>query len=180
MAMRIGQAIDLPTHHLDEIARVGGGTGPERSAEERAADIRRIVDSGRWVADGIHLGWTEPLFEAAELIVWLDHLSWRRSSVMIVKRFWRDARAEMRRQRGLRKFTRFSSFARRLSDLIRAVPETRAYHRGSSDSTGPTYAATYAALLPYREKLVWCRSKKEADRVIEAISRADHSVASQF
>jgi len=39
---------------------------------ERLAMIQQIVRQPAWVTEGGHLGWTEPLFAAADVIVWLD------------------------------------------------------------------------------------------------------------
>ncbi|MEP7377983.1 MAG: hypothetical protein ABI725_00315 [Chloroflexota bacterium] len=150
------------------MAREGGGTGPERTPAERMADIRAILTQSRWIAEGIHLDWTSDLALAADIVLWLDHVSWRRSSGNIVKRFVRDAIAEARRQKGRRKFTRWRDYARRVSELARAIPESRTYHR-TTDGVGAmavSRAATERFLAPYRDKVVHCRSEADLTRFL--------------
>ena len=173
-ATRLASATGIPVHHLDEVARVGGGTGPERSDHERAADVARIVAAPRWIAEGIHLGWTDPLFDAAGTIVWLDHVAWGRSSRRMVRRFVSQALAEARRRRGRERFLRFRDYGRRLRDVARSIPEARRYHRaegaaGTSEDL-PSRAATEAALRTYTGKVVQCRSVAEVDAALALLS----------
>ena len=174
LARQIGRKLDLPVHNLDEVARVGGGTGPQRSSAERAASVVEIIASGRWVAEGVHLAWTNDLLEAAEVIVWLDHVAWQRSSGRIVKRFVNQALAEARRQRGWRRFLRVRDYGRRLRELAVAIPESRDYERAPAGSDGAgsptvTRAATAAVLAPYEHKLVHCRTSADIDTALRTV-----------
>jgi hypothetical protein len=174
LARLIGQRSGLPVHNLDDIARLGGGSGPERSPAERAVVIGRIVGSRRWVAEGIHLGWTDDLLAAAEVIIWLDHVDWPRSSGRLVKRFVRQAIAEARRQHGWRRFLRFRDYGRRLLELLAALPEPRGYHRSPADPNaaagrGVSRAATAVALARYEEKLVHCRSSSDIEAALALV-----------
>lgn len=174
LAERVSRQLGLPTHHLDEVARIGGGTGPQRSAAERAASVEAIVASGRWVAEGVHLGWTSALFEAADVIIWLDHVAWKRSSGRIVKRFVSNAVAEARRQRGWRRFLRLRDYGRRLRELAAAIPESRAYERAPDGqhhggAAAVTRSATVAALEPYQPKLVHCRTSAQVETALRGI-----------
>jgi adenylate kinase family enzyme len=158
LARHIASRTGQPIHHLDEVARVGGGSGPPRSDGERAADVARILDSERWIVEGVHLGWTEPLLDAADAIIWLDHVAWRRASTRIARRFVSGALAEARRRRGRERFLRLRDYARRLRELAAAVPETRGYQP----------ATTEEALARYAAKVVRCRT---ADDVAAAVAR---------
>jgi adenylate kinase family enzyme len=171
LARTIAGQLGLPLYHLDEIARVGGGNGPERSATERAADVARILASPRWVAEGIHLGWTDGLLTAADTIVWLDHVSSRGASGRIVKRFVVDALAEARRRTGLRRFTRFRDYARQLRYLARAIREARAFH-GSAAASGATVDRQMIAmhLSTYSDKVVHCRTDEDVQRFLHRLS----------
>lgn len=171
LARTIAGQSGLPLYHLDEIARVGGGNGPERSATERAADVARILESPGWVAEGIHLGWTEGLLSAADTIVWLDHVSSRGASGRIVKRFVVDALAEARRRTGLSRFTRFRDYARHLLYLAKAIREARAFHgsaAGSDASVDRQMIATH--LSPYLDKVVHCRIDQDVQRFLDRLS----------
>jgi hypothetical protein len=168
LARRIAEASAMPVHHLDEIARIGGGTGPERSAAEKAALTAEILQSRRWVAEGIHLGWTNQLIDAADVVVWLDHVSWRHSSQRIAKRFLQQALLEMRRQKGHRKFTRIGDYARQLYHLLRAIPETRAYHTGEPGSDARlSRTSTVEQLAPHAHKLVHCRTPADVQAFLD-------------
>ncbi len=174
LAAEIGRRLVLPVHNLDEVARVGGGTGPERSADERSALVSEIIASGRWVAEGVHLGWTDELLAAADAIIWLDHVPWHRSSGRIVKRFVSQALGEARRQRGWRRFLRLRDYGRRLRELAGAIPESREYQRppaGGKAAGTPavTRAATAAALSRYQRKVFHCHSSADIDAAVERI-----------
>jgi hypothetical protein len=159
----------LPVHHLDEIARVGGGNGPLRPAAERDAAVSQILRRPRWIVEGIHLDWTDELLSAADMIVWLDHVSWRGSSRRIVRRFVRDALGEMRRQKGHRKFTRLGDYARQLGHLARSIPEARAYHSSDSIAAAPSRAATLERLTGYASKLIHCQSERDVRELVGRI-----------
>lgn len=171
-ANEIGERTGLPVHHLDDVARVGGGTGPERTPEQRAESVAEILATGRWIAEGVHIGWTEPLMEAADLIVWLDHTKWRRSSTRIVRRFVSQAVAEAGQRRGRAKFMRFRDYGRRLRDLAVAIPETRRYQREQARDGGEivSRAATEKALAPYESKLIRCQTPSDLDAALARIT----------
>jgi adenylate kinase family enzyme len=173
-ATKLGEQTGLPVHHLDEVARVGGGTGPERSPDERERDVAAIAASERWIAEGVHLGWTDALLEAADAIVWLDHVAWRRSSQRMVRRFVRQALSEARNRRGRERFLRFRDYARRMRDLATAIPEARRYSRNpSSGRAEASRAATEHALAAHEKKVIHCRSAADVDTALGRLSALD-------
>lgn len=173
LARTIGSRAGLAVHELDFVARVGGGNGPERTAAERARLVADIVASPRWVVEGIHLGWTEPLLEAADVIVWLDHVPWAGSSRRIVRRFVAQAFAEARRQRGWRRFLRLRDYGHRLRELGAAIPETRRYHAaGASGDPSASRAAAAEALHRHQDKLIHCRTPADVERAVEFVAPA--------
>jgi len=161
LAAALGESLRLPVHNLDNLAREGGGTGPETSTEHRRGAVDRILASGHWIAEGVHLGWTEPLLEAADIVIWLDHVTWTQASRGIIRRFAAQALAEMRRQKGLRKITRVRDYARRLGELLAAIPEARAYERASSDNDLAGREATARRMAALGDKVVHCRTSAE-------------------
>jgi adenylate kinase family enzyme len=171
LATRLAEATSLPVHDLDQVARVGGGKGPERSSVDRSAAVREILASRRWIAEGIHLGWTDDLLQAADVIVWLD-VSWRDSIRRIVKRFVQQAVAGARREKGLRKVTRFRDYARQLRWLLRAIPEARSYAtaRSTGDEHALTRAATRVRLMAYPEKLIHCQSSSDVEEAVRHLT----------
>jgi len=171
LARRIGRAFDLPVHHLDEIA-IDPATRESRSLEERHALVARITADPRWVTDGVQTGWTDPLCERADLIVWLDQLAGSRASVRIVRRFTRQAWQEFRRQRGRGRFLRVRSYAHHARALVRSLLEVREFDRAAPDPEhrdSGSRAATIAQLEPYRAKVRHCRSAHDVDELLRQL-----------
>ena len=56
-ANRLGTISGLPVHHLDELA-----AEPAR----REPCVAAILATGGWIVEGVHLGWTDDLLDAAE------------------------------------------------------------------------------------------------------------------
>lgn len=72
---------------LDLIATSEGVTSdlqPALAWQDRVDYVQRISErDGGWVTEGTYLGWTDLLFEAADLVVWLDirrGAAWRRAA----------------------------------------------------------------------------------------------------
>jgi cytidylate kinase len=169
LARQIGERTGLPVHDLDRVARIDGVAGSDRSIDERTELVRGILNSGSWIVEGIHLGWTRPLMEAADTIIWLDHVTWGTSSRRIVRRFVGGALAEARRQRGLRRFLRLRDYRDRLRELAAAIPESRRYHSAGDDAASEaSRAATADVLRPYEWKVVRCRTEAEVASALEA------------
>jgi hypothetical protein len=162
--------------HLDDVARVAGGNTPMRPQAEREQTVSRIIATPTWVTEGIDLGWTDPLLREADLILWLDHVSWATAARRVATRFVSNAVAEARRQRGLKRFLRFRDYARHLRELIHAMPDTRDYYEpgaaGVDTSSGPTRSATDAALRPYGHKVVRARTAADIRRVVEDVEKS--------
>ncbi len=159
IAERIGEATGLTVHHLDDIAREGGGRGPERSASEREADIAAIVAAASWIVEGIHTGWTQPLLEAADVIVWLDNVPTRRASGRVMRRVAGQAIAEARRRKGRERFLRMRDYARKMRELSVSLPDARA-----------PKGALLEVLAPYDAKVVRCRTDADVEAVVESLT----------
>jgi hypothetical protein len=71
LARDISRLLDLPHHDLDPLAFVDA-RWTLRGVSERDAMLRRILEEQDFVTEGGFLGWTEPLFAAADHIIWLD------------------------------------------------------------------------------------------------------------
>lgn len=162
LASRLADALELPVHHLDEVARVGGGRGPERSAAEREAAVQDILASERWISEGLHLGWTQPLLDEAQAIVWLDHVRWQASSGRVVRRFVSQAWAEARQRRGRERFLRMRDYGRRLRELVVSLPETRTFPREELE----------AALAPLMGRVVHCRTPADVEAALHDLSQS--------
>jgi hypothetical protein len=71
LASDVAAACGVPHHHLDQLAYTDERWTP-RPPADREEMIGRILGEPDFVTEGGFLGWTEPLFAAAERIVWLD------------------------------------------------------------------------------------------------------------
>jgi hypothetical protein len=180
LATQLAGRTGLSVHHLDNIARIGGGNGPVRSEEERTLLVDAIVAQDGWITEGVHLLWTEPFLERADVIVWLDYVSWRRATGRIVRRFMPGAVTEMRQRRGFTRFTRFRDYGHQLRTLGSAIVEARQYYgphrpaesvraRPPEQDTLGSWSATAAQLAPYAEKLVHCRSAAEVSAFMDGL-----------
>ena len=171
LANHLATLAEAPAFHLDEIAREGGGNTPERPLEERLRAVADIVSRPTWVTEGIYVGWTDDLMRSADVIVWLDYVSWPAALRRIVSRFVVNALGEMRRQRGWRKFGRFSDYRRHLRELLAAVPMTRSYYRRTaarSARSEVTRAGTEEYLRRYADKLVHCRTSSDVRALLRS------------
>lgn len=159
-ATRLAERTGAPIHHLDDIARAGGGRGPETSDAARAAAVAAILATPRWIVEGVHLGWTAPLIDAADTVVWLDHVPPRASSVRIVRRFVAGAVSEFRQRKGRQKFLRVRDYGRKIRELVVSVPETRTFPRDELSRT----------LEPYSAKVTRCSSQADVDAALHTLA----------
>lgn len=71
LGRRLAGLLGCPCYDLDPIAYVDD-RWTMRPMAERMTMVQEIVRRPAWITEGGHLGWTEPLFEAAGTILWLD------------------------------------------------------------------------------------------------------------
>lgn len=155
LAQRLGTVLGLPVHALDRLAY----EGPEFTARPVAASARgalEIAEQPRWITEGIFLGWTEPLLRRADVIVWLDHATWRRSAGRIIIRSVRYAFAEMKTRRGRERFLRFPDYARNLRQVFVVLITSREYwvSREPTRRYPVTQEQVERALGPYVPKVI--------------------------
>jgi adenylate kinase family enzyme len=105
LARRIGACLGVPVHDLDLVGW-DAQTGAERPLDVRLAEVHQLAAQPGWVTEGTMLGWADPLFRAADLIVWLD-VPWRVAVWRMVQRHVRASLAGNNRHPGVRKLARF-------------------------------------------------------------------------
>lgn len=137
--------------------------------DERYAAARTLAMEGSWVTEGIYAGWTEPLLDAADVVVWLDlpgriagfgvarrqvHLLWGRN----VDRY--DLRGFIgllgRASRGYRHGPVATLGALQARDAANSASTTRKF------------------LAAHPDKVIRCRSRRDIDRArrrVEATRR---------
>lgn len=158
LAHLIGASLNIDVFELDLIAFTGLDYA-ERALSERLNDVSIIANRPAWITEGLFIQWTNQLLECADVIVWLDHMSWGRSMWRTVLRFTRSALHGAKNRRGLSKFTRFQDYARHLKQLIQVFFSSRVYYADSASenfSQVESRKNTAKQLSFYKSKVVHC------------------------
>jgi adenylate kinase family enzyme len=71
LAGELGARLGLPVHVLDQIAFTDSHW-TIRPLSDKMRAVANILQQPGWVVEGGHVGWTEPLLIAADVIIWLD------------------------------------------------------------------------------------------------------------
>jgi adenylate kinase family enzyme len=139
---------------------------PEVEAGLMEAVVEFAAGEG-WVSDASSITWASPLFDAADLVVWLDtptHVALRRV-------FMRHVRAELQRDNrfpGWRRMYRFWRWSLRFYT-------DRNPHGPNPYGTPMTRSTLSEMLQDYSDKLVVCRSHHDlhaVERMLEAFPAA--------
>jgi adenylate kinase family enzyme len=75
LAHGLSEQLNIPNYPLDPVAFVDEHW-TLRDPGERSQMVDEIAAQPCWIADGVHLGWTNPLLAAATHILWLDPPWW--------------------------------------------------------------------------------------------------------
>ncbi len=140
--------------------------------------MEAILGTDAWISEGIQVSWTEPIMQAADVIVWLDHLRAITVRRRIVARFIRDALAEARRHRGRARFLRVRDYLRNARELLGSIGKVDDYRRAQAleDPAAESRIATVAALAPHRRKVIHCRRQADVDELVERLARSHGAV----
>jgi adenylate kinase family enzyme len=175
-AGRIAAASGVELHHLDELAFEGPDFTPRPDAVT-GGEAGAIAEQPRWVTEGIFVGWAEPLFERADVIVWLDDGGWARSARRIASRWVRQALREAKSRQGTERFLRFGDYARNAKQLVQVLVTSREYWNGNG--TPQRYTVTrnqvQAALERHADKVVHLTRVDEAETVLRLVDPASSS-----
>ncbi len=71
LAGQLGARFQLPVYPLDPIAFTDR-RWTIRPLGQKVRAVREILEQPGWIAEGGHVGWTDPLLEAAGMIIWLE------------------------------------------------------------------------------------------------------------
>lgn len=172
LALRIGERYGLPIHHLDYVYRIGGGHGPLRSPVERDRWTAEIVSQPAWITEGVHLGWTQPLVDGADLVVWLDGVDWLTASRRILRRFTVGGTQGLREPRPGGLSHRVRGYGGHLIALAGALRETRNYYRSTRGTPNlpETRAATAERLAHRAGRVIHCRTDADVRRLMDLLS----------
>ena len=170
VARHVSASSGLPVYSLDLIA-YEGPEFKERSLAFRSAKAREIAAMPRWITEGIFIGWTQPLLEEAELIIWLDYVSWRNAAARIAIRTFRGALQEMKVRRGAERFLRVGDYRRNFRQLISVLTTSREYWgRGTGADRYPaTREQLDRTLHRFAAKVIHVTEKRDAKTLVELL-----------
>ncbi|MFI7635170.1 hypothetical protein [Nonomuraea sp. NPDC049400] len=157
LAAAIAAALTADHHELDRVAIRRNGDGRQVAPvpwPERRAAAAEIAERPRWVTEGIYLGWTEPLFAGADLIVWLD-IPWWQATWRITGRHLRKSLRGENEWKGIRLLLRFLWSTRRYYLGLGGDPN-REHDDGATDRR-----MTAAALAPHAVKVMRIRHGRD-------------------
>jgi adenylate kinase family enzyme len=202
LARQLAALLAVPLHELDHVAwqsaadpgkDLGEVFHPDYQASEavvprplpeRLALIRRIARQRAWIAEGVFLWWTEELFDAAELIIWLDHVRFPTVVARVLARHARSARREATIRSGHEKFTRLRDYWNAIRRLVSVVVRVARFHFGrvptevGHDDFGAITrrAMQSAARGRYGQKLVHVRSRQQLRTLLSDLTAASAAV----
>jgi len=155
-ARRISQEMGVKHTEIDNVVweRQEGGDR-RRSEKERDALLERLTTEETWVIEGTHIGWTEPCFARADLIL-----------VMTTPK-------ETRRRRIVLRFLKQVT-GREQANYRPTVDMLRKMFRWSRDYETIHYAELRKQLLPYAEKVQDVDGRGETlDRIVRNLKSED-------
>jgi adenylate kinase family enzyme len=164
LAGRLSTCLLEPVYHLDALNFVRGQQ--PKPVEEREAALQRVLAQPEWITDGIYLGWTDALLEAADSIIWLD-LPWYVALPRIVGRYIRASLSGTNEYRGVRRLMRFLGWS-----AAYYRPMTPAQIDALSEDSTHSRAATARHLGPYKAKLMRFRSAAQVDAFLATLEQA--------
>jgi len=145
LARQLAGGLGAPLYHLDTLNFVG------------ATDRQRIAAGPPWVSEGIFLGRTDLLLQAADHIIWLDpsrHIALYR----IMRRYRRASYRGTNQYRGLRRLLRFLRWS-----AAHYQHMSRAQIDALSEESLHSRAATARHLRLYTDKLIRCCTPAEVN-----------------
>ena len=157
LAQHLAAALGVPAYELDGLLLAGEARGEPFEVISRDA-LSSILAENAWVVEGAYLGWTEPLLRRADLIVSMD-VPWRVASYRIITRHIRATVARNNRFPGWRRLYQFW----RWSGAYYNSQDAPALHWSGVPDTKAT-AIRY--LAPYEDKLVTCRTLRDAEMLL--------------
>ena len=151
LAQQLARVVAAPTYDLDHVA-YENGAGAKYPLATRRVKVRAILEQPAWVTEGIYLWWTEPLLDAATVVVWLD-LPWPVAVWRIVVRHLKLSWAGVNPHPGLLRLGKFVWW--QVDHYYRrpAVQPT-----APDDDSAITHAATAHTLHKYASKVISLRS----------------------
>ena len=172
LAKRLAAILDAPVYDLDGLSLAAGYELARPVTAEAVIALmtpqaEALAQQPRWVSEGAYLDWTRPLFERADLVVWMD-VPWRVASYRILTRHLKASVARNNRFPGLGNLYRFWRWSSR-------------YYAGANVhglnvyGTPETRSRLIEELSRHESKLVPCHSQAEIEGLLETLRRSQRA-----
>lgn len=179
LATDLARTLGVPKYDVDAIGYVNKGP-LARPLDARLADIRRIVRQRAWVTETSHLRWTDELLEAADVILWLDHIPWFVAVGRVLRRYFHNGLELEAGAPNVAKITnlsRYPEYLRSVIDIAADLVWTWQYYCSTKptkplhecDDTANNLRTTAGHLARYSHKVVRCRSTSELRAALTGI-----------
>ena len=166
LARRIAPLIDAPVFHLDEMALdLEASFESLAPFEALAREVPVIRARPRWVSDGAYMGWAAPLFDAADLVVWMD-VPWRVASYRILSR---HVKAELGRSNRFPGWRNLWTFWRWSGHYY----NDRNPHRLNAYGVPHNRSLAAELLQPYSAKLAVCRTNADVEALLSRLRQGE-------
>lgn len=180
LARRLARHLGTHAWDLDDLALSEGvypDFRPRRALADRMRDLQRVSAESSWVTEGSFLWWTQPLFERADVIIWLDP-PWHLAARRIVSRHALSYLEDIRRAAGLVARLRalryphlrfLVSFFRWSSHYYTTVTSEAGGGRDPDDMRALTRSATETCLSMHADKVIHLTTP-DLQRTVAAIA----------
>jgi SAM-dependent methyltransferase/cytidylate kinase len=183
LSQQLAARLGVPVFELDTLAEAG--PAPDfrmlRPLQERLEELDRIAAMPGWVTEGSFLWWTEELFEAADIVIWLD-VPARGALWNVFVRHWRDYHFDVMGQPTLRRKLRSLRYPH-LRHLVSFLPYTWRYYRNPASQesaqvvaldNGRAFTRSATALVAegYRQKVIHCARLEDIANLLQCLDPA--------
>lgn len=151
LARRLARELGYPHIDLDTIRY------PKTNTKILLPEIRPIMDElieeAVWIIEGVYTGWTAPLLQAADCVIWLDTGAWR-SAYRILRRH------TSHHFQGRRRHSHKSTLE--LARQVVSADRQGIRELDSEDDSQPWRQEIELALTPHREKVIHVTTLRQA------------------
>jgi adenylate kinase family enzyme len=158
LAGQIAACLQVEPVDLTQLAFIDG-YGKPVPVDERIAAAEELAETDGWVSYGLSLGWTEPLFLRADLVIWMNPKP-RSAMRRLFSRHFGSSLFGRHERRGVIRFVSFMRWAR---SYFRRSMARKPTFGPSMDSTK---AATEWVMRDYRHKMKECRTAQDVEAVL--------------
>lgn len=180
LSQQLAARLGVPVFELDILAEAG--PAPDfrmlRPLQERLEELNRIAAMPGWVTEGSFLWWTDELFEAADIVIWLD-IPARSALWNVFVRHWHDYLSDVIGQPTLGQKLHSLRYPH-LRHLVSFLPYTWRYYRDPASQKAVqvealdngrafTQAATALVIEGHTHKVIHCTRLEDIPNLLRCL-----------